>query len=395
MIKQWISQIKDTERSYLLFLAATGFLGLAQSVEGATLNNFLKDQLHIEILQRSALEFPRELPGLLVFLVIGLLSTIKDIRIAALANAIAAVGMLLLGLLTPNYLTILIFIFVYSIGQHTYMPLSSSIGMDFANNNEVGKTLGKISAVNTAALVLGSALLCILFKFAHLSYSISFSIGAAALLCASILFMLMPSKQCPKSKTRFVFRKEYNLYYWLCVLFGARKQIFITFGPWVLVDVFKQPVSTMTILFFIISVLGIWIKPFIGCLVDRVGEKMVLGGEAVLFFIICLGYAFSENLFTHNIALLIICGCYVIDQSMSAVNMARSTYMKKISLYKEEVLPSLSLGTSIDHIVSMFLPFLGGILWYSFGHDGYKLVFLGGAVIALLNLISTKAMKLT
>ena len=191
-------------------------------------------------------------------------------------------------------------------------------------------------------------------------------------------------------KKRYVYRKEYRLYYWLCMLYGARKQIFLTFGPWVLVDVFRQPVATMTLLFFIVAVIGIFVKPWIGHLIDKVGERFVLSGEAFLFFFTCLGYVFAENLFSRAAAIFFIYICYVADHTLDSVGMARITYMKKIALRPEEISPSLSLGTSLDHVVTIFLPILGGLAWYKSGPGGYRWVFLGGAVIALANFVSSR-----
>jgi len=74
--------------------------------------------------------------------------------------------------------------------------------------------------------------------------------------------------------------------------------------------------------------------------------------------------------------------------------MARITYMKKIALKPEDVSPSLSLGISLDHIVTVFLPFIGGLAWYKGGHGGYKYVFMGGAVVALLNFISSRKIRI-
>jgi len=157
-----------------------------------------------------------------------------------------------------------------------------------------------------------------------------------------------------------------------------------------LVDIFSQKVTTMTGLFFIIAVTGIFVKPLIGVLIDKLGEKIVLQAEAVVFFFICLGYAFANDIFAPQTALFVVCLCYILDQSFSAVSMARATYLKKIALNDEDVSATLSAGTSIDHIVSMFLPALGGYIWYTNGSIGYKYVFLGGAIIALINFFSTK-----
>jgi len=149
-------------------------------------------------------------------------------------------------------------------------------------------------------------------------------------------------------------------------------------------------VATMTLLFFIVAVIGIFVKPWVGHLIDKVGERFVLSGEALLFFLTCLGYAFAEKIFSRSAAILFICICYVIDITLDSAFMARTTYMKKIALKPEDVSPSLSLGISFDHVVTIFLPILGGLAWYRGGPGGYRYVFLGGAVIALLNFVSSR-----
>lgn len=387
-------KISGMDRNYLFFLLAGVFLGIGQSVDGATLTNYLKDNLHLIIVERAALEFPRELPGLLVFIIIGALHFLGDVRISVIANILAAIGMFALGIIPADYTLVIFVVFIYSTGQHIYMPLANTIGMSFAGNGDIGRKLGLINATNTAALVISSAILWALFRFMHISYTVSFTIGAISFLIAAALLVCIKPGQTVQTKNRFVFKKEYGLYYWLCILFGARKQIFITFGPWVLVDIFKQPVTTMTVLFFIIAVTGIFVKPLIGHLIDTIGEKFVLSGEAAIFFFVCLGYAFADTIFAGKMAVLFICSCYVMDQTLSSVSMARATYMKKIAQTPEDVSPSLAFGTSIDHIVTMFLPVLGGMVWYNNGPDGYKYVFLGGAVIALINFASSRMIQI-
>lgn len=394
MINRLIGKLKLQNRDFILFLLVGVFLGIAQSVDGSTLNNFLKEKFHMMILQRSALEMPRELPGFLVFIIIGFLYALGDVRIAAVANISAAVGMFLLGLIPPVFSIALICIFIYSCGQHVYMPLSNSIAMSFASDDKIGRKLGQVSAANTAALVLGSAILWILFKFIKINYTVTFTIGAIAFLFAAFLLSRMNPHQTVVLKDRFLFKKEYGLFYWLSVLYGGRKQIFITFGPWVLVDVFKLQVTTMTILFFIIATLSIVVRPLTGHLIDHIGEKFVLCMEAGVLFFVCLGYSFATNFLPISTAIVLICACYILDQLFSSASMARATYLRKIALKSEDVSPTLSLGISIDHIMSMTLPFIGGMVWYGGGSNGYKYVFMGGAVIAILNFISASFIKI-
>lgn len=381
---------KRIDRNYLLFLLSTAFVGIAQSVDGAALTNYLKEGLGMMILERSALEFPRELPGLLMVFIIGSLAFLGDVRTMLVGNFLSAAGMFALGIIPPEYTLAVACIFVYNIGTHIYMPLSNSIGMSFASAGDLGRKLGRMNAVNTFTLVVSSAVLWALFKYVHISFRAAFSIGAAAFILAAVpLFFMQPVNSVKKTK-RFIFRKEYGLYYWLSVLYGARKQIFITFGPWVLVDVFRQSVTTMTMLFFIVSIAGIFTKPWIGRMIDQLGERFVLMAEASGCFLVCLGYAFAADLFLPETALLVICMCYIFDQMMNAVSMARATYMRKIAVTPEDVSPSLSLGTSIDHLVTVFLPIFGGLVWYNSGPGGYKYVFLGGAIIAVMNFLSAR-----
>ena len=393
MIRSVMDRVKFQNRDFVLFLLVGVFLGFGQSVDGSTFNNFLKEKFDMLILQRSALEMPRELPGFLVFIIIGFLYSLGDVRIAAVANILAAAGMFLLGVIPSNYTIALICIFIYSSGQHIYMPLSNSIAMNFANDGRLGRKLGQVSAANTAALVVGSASLYVIFKFVKVSYTVTFTMGAVAFLAAGVLLLFMKNGKPKLEDKRFVFRKEYKVFYVLSILYGARKQIFITFGPWVLVDVFKQKVTTMTMLFFIIAVISILFKPLIGHFIDRIGERFVLGMEAAILFFVCIGYSFADLILPLKGAILLICACYVLDQLFSAASMARSTYLKKIALRKEDVSPTLSLGISIDHIMSMTLPFIGGLVWYGSGSFGYRYVFLGGAFIAVLNFITTRFIK--
>lgn len=393
MIRAAYDRIRAHDRDFILFLMVGVFLGLAQSVDGSTFNNFLKEKFDMLILQRSALEMPRELPGFLVFIIIGFLYSMGDVRIAALANVFAAIGMFLLGVIPPNYSIAVICIFIYSSGQHVFMPVSNSIAMNFANDGRLGRKLGQVSAANTAAMVFGSAFLFIIFKFVKVSYTVTFTIGAVAFLGAAVLLMFMKPNKPLQTKKRFVFRKEYKVFYILSVLYGARKQIFITFGPWVLVDVFKQKVTTMTLLFFIVALISIVFRPMIGYFIDKIGEKFVLSAEALILFFVCFGYSFAEDILPIKGAVLLICACYILDQLFSAASMGRSTYLKKIALCEEDVSPTLSLGISIDHVMSMTLPVIGGLVWYRGGSNGYKYVFLGGAVIAVLNFFTARYVK--
>jgi len=102
-------------------------------------------------------------------------------------------------------------------------------------------------------------------------------------------------------------------------------------------------------------------------------------------FIACIGFAFSKALFGFKYALIIVGICYVIDKLMESAAMARATYVKRLSNNPSEVARTLSMGQSMDHLVSMFIPILAGYVWYSNGTEGYRYVFIGALFISMLN----------
>lgn len=382
------------KKDFLLFMIASAILGISQSIDSSVFNNFLNDTFHLTVTQRTILEIPREFPGFMVVFVSGFLMFLGDVRIAAVANILAAIGMMSLGFLTKSYGGMIIWLTIYSMGQHLFMPVSNSIGMNMAEDGNIGKRLGQINSVNTLVFLATSLITALIFKNISVNYKVAFLIGAGAFfLSAALIFFMTPHKiNVPKKK--FVFRKEYSIFYILSILYGARKQIFITFGPWVLIKVFNQGVSTFAILGFIVAGIGIFFKPFIGHMIDKLGERAVLAGEACILIFICLGYAFSKSLMDTigmgSSAIYIICGCFVLDQLLVAAGMARATYLKKIAVVAEDVSPTLSMGISIDHMVSMAVPFIGGFIWSSVG---YEYVFIGGALIAIINLLVTSKIR--
>ena len=90
-----------------------------------------------------------------------------------------------------------------------------------------------------------------------------------------LLFSMKPGNADPPA-LHFKFHREYRLYYWLSILFGTGKQIFLTFAPWVLVTVFKQPTAILATLLTIAGIFrGNLFQPILGKN-DSWGERTVL-----------------------------------------------------------------------------------------------------------------------
>ena len=384
---------KTISRDFLFFIIASALLGVTAAVENTSFSNRLVEDLQFTITQRTLLEIPRELPGLLVFVIAGALAFLGDIRTAALANIIGGIGLFIFGLVPSGYWPVVFTMMIYSMGVHLYMPIQGAVAMSFAKEGNLGRRLGEIQSVNTVALIVTAGTLYCLYRFFDIPFMVAFTIGAVAMLLAGIVFMFMSPAQTEKRKQRFIYRKEFKLFYVLSIIFGARKQITITFVPWLLITVYEQPVTTITLLFFIVAVLNVFFRPWLGGLIDRKGERFVLTLEAVLLFFACLGFAFSKLLFTAPVALGIVSCCYIIDNLFNGAGMARTTYARKLTSDPSEVSATLSLGISLDHVISMSMPAFAGILWSMDASSGYVYVFLGGIIISVLNMILSNRIR--
>jgi len=129
-------------------------------------------------------------------------------------------------------------------------------------------------------------------------------------------------------------------------------------------------------------VIGILFQPLLGWAIDKLGERTVLASEAVILVFVCLGYGFAKFFFPADTAFLVVCACFLVDQMIFSVSMARATYMKKIALQPEHIQPALTAAVTIDHVFSISAALVGGVIWNAFG---FQYVFLLGVLIAVIN----------
>jgi predicted MFS family arabinose efflux permease len=386
-----LSRIAKSNRELKLFAISALVMGMAYSFVDSSFNNFLNSRFDMSGFQRSFLEFPRELPGLLVIFVTALFWFLCSRRLGGLALLTAAVGAILIGFASSSYAVMVIWLFIYSMGQHVFMPLATTIGMELAREGKTGQRLGQLNSIRNLAMILGSLCIALGFKFLGMSFQLVFIIAAIGFSIAAALLFSMKPKQPQPASMFLKLHPEYRLFYILTVLSGARKQIFITFAPWVLVSVLKQPTQILATLFTIGGVIGILFQPLLGWMIDRFGERTVLVSEAGLLIVVCAFYGLAQSIFPEQTAFIVICICFLIDQMLMSVGMARSTYIKKIALDPSHVQAALTAGVSIDHVFSISTALLGGLIWNAFG---YQYVFLMGAGIALINLFVTSRVRI-
>jgi len=377
-------------RDFQLFLAAMLIFGFSQSIVDATFNNFLNETFSISDFQRGFLELPREMPGFLVVFFSAILFFLCSRRLAALANLLCAIGILLIGITSSRFSIMLIWLFIFSVGQHLFLPTYQSIGMELAQSGKTGRRLGQLSGIANFSAIIGSFVVLLGFKFFNLSFQISYIVAFLGFLAVSILIFLMQKNQPSAARAKLKLKKEYKLFYWLNILYGTRKQIFLTFAPWVLVTIFQQKTQMVATLLMIGGIIGIIFKPLLGRAIDRYGERYILTAEAIILIFVCICYGFSKYIFPEAIAIYIVFLCYIIDQLLMSVSMARATYLQKIAVLPEDVNQALTMGVTIDHIFSILVALVSGFVWVKWG---YQYVFLLGATIAVVNTFSAWRIK--
>jgi predicted MFS family arabinose efflux permease len=383
-------RIMRMPRELKLFAAASMMMGIGYSIFDSTFNNFINERFPLSGFQRSLLEFPRELPGFLVVFASALLWFLCSRRLGAFALVLGVAGALLIGFIPSTYIVMALCLFIYSMGMHLFLPLSSSIGMELAHEGQTGRRLGQLNAIRNFATILGSFVVFLGFRFLSFRFEHSFVLTAVGLSLAALFMFMMKPEPAQRPKTFLTLHKEYRLFYIMNILSGSRKQIFITFAPWVIVTIFEQPTQTLATLLTMGGVIGILFQPVLGRAIDRFGEKLILQIEAGMLVVVCLGYGFSKFLFTDSKAFLFICGFYLLDQMLMSVNMARSMYMKKIAIKEEDIQPALTAGVTIDHVFSISVALVGGVIWNLFG---FQYVFLLGILIAGLNFLAASRIR--
>ncbi len=385
------SPLHRFKKELLLFMGAIALVGFGESIVNSTLNNFLHDSYAITSLQRTFLELPRELPGFMVVFISTAMFFLRSRRLAVFASLLGSLGFLLIALFPETLNILFIWIFLYSAGQHLLIPLTSIIAMEMAHKGQDGRRLGQVNSIRNTATVVGSFVVFVGFKYFHFTFQISFFIAAGLYLLAALFFYRMhPGTSHPPSD-RLQLRKEYGLYYWLVILFGTRKQIFMTFAPWVLVTVYHQSTSAVATLLFAGGLAGILFQPILGRAIDQLGEKVLFIAEAIALIFVCLGYGYAKDLLPNSAALMLVSVCFVADQLLMSVNMARATFLKKIVKNPNHLTSTLMMGTTLDHMFSIVVALVGGLIWVNFG---YQFVFLFGGIMATLSLISSQFVQI-
>lgn len=370
------------KRSLIVYLAGVLCMAAAMGMNESLFNNFLADTFHLSPQARGGLELPRELPGFLVVVMTGVLCMLPITRVGMVGTATLALGLAGLGLLGQSYGWMLAMMILASAGMHLMQPVDATISLALSDKRREGRRLGQVGAVNTVGVVLGTGAVWLLFDKVSPQYSRGFLCAAVLAGLAAMFYTALNIPHLHGRRSRLILRKQYSLYYILEFLFGARKQIFITFGPWVLIRVYGLPAPSIAKLLMIGALIGIVFKPLAGWVIDRFGERTVLVADGLVLSIVCLGYGYAGWVASDpTVARTVASACLIGDNLLFALGSARAIFLSRLTPSHEEINSTLAMGVSINHIVSMLIPMVAGAIWMGFG---YERVFLCAAGLAVV-----------
>ncbi len=365
--------MSTNQRDWRLFGAATFCYAFGFAVYNGLFQNFFREVLHGGPGQLGILESLREVPGLLTAFTAGTLALVAETRVGSLALLISAAGIAATGYATAYWPLVAITVF-WSIGMHLWFSLSPAITLALAEGKEGGRHLGRMAGIGAVAVLVGLAVTRVVKPF--VDYRYLFVAAGLLIFVAGVCAWFLSRKKQLTDRPRLLLRKEYTLFYWLTFLEGCRRQIFGTFAPFVLIVVYGAKVETMLTLALINAAVSTFAAPVIGRFIDRLGERAMLTFYYVALVAVFAGYAFIPSV-------SVLYAFYMVDNLLFAFAIGITTYLNGI-VRPNEMTPSLTMGTTMNHIAAVIVPVTGGVLWKTVGD--FRIPFWIGIGVVLLSL---------
>jgi len=363
-------------RPEILLLLMAAAAPIAFSAWMALLNNFAVERAAFTGAEMGILQSLREVPGFLSFAVVFLLLILREQKIAYLSLIILGLGTAATGYF-PTIIGLYITTVVMSIGFHYYETVQVSLSLQWVSKDRAAGFFGRQIAVGSFASILTFGLIWAAFDLAGLDYHwVYLMSGGLAAGIAVVCWGAWPNyPERVRQHRHMVLRRRYWLYYLLIFMSGARRQIFIVFAGFLMVEKFGYTVSEITLLFLLNSVINVFLAPYIGKWVGRIGDRKALVLEYAGLIVVFTAYAFV----THPWAAA---GLYVIDHLFFALAIAIKTYFQKIA-DPADIAATAGVGFTINHIAAVVIPVVFGLLWLV----SPAAVFLAGAAMAAVSLL--------
>ena len=340
------------------------------------MNNFAHDKASFTGADMGLLQSVREIPGFMAFAAVFFLLLFKEQTFALLSLVVFSIGVLITGMF-PTLTGLLITTFIMSVGFHYYETMSQSLQLQWLPKETAPKQLGTILAAASFGQLLIFGLVILLWKVFELPYMVLFMVfGGLALALTVFIILFFPQfKQPTVQNKKLILRKRYWLYYALTFISGARRQIFVVFAAWMMVEKFGYHVHEVATLFIINVVFNMLFARRIGAAIGHFGERAALTFEYIGLIIVFISYAFVNNAFLGA-------SLYVIDHFFFALAIAMKTYFQKIA-DPADMAPTAAVAFTINHIAAVFIPVIFGVIWLY--NPSY--VFFAGAGFAVVSLL--------
>ncbi|WP_028024922.1 MFS transporter [Enterovibrio calviensis] len=362
-----------------LLIAMAFIMAMTFSVWNVLLNNFVIEKAAFTGKEIGILQSLREVPGFLAFTAIYLLLWFREQTFAILFLAVMCVGVAVTGWFPSEwglYLTTV----VMSIGFHYFETVNQSLTLQWVDKDKSAHFMGQVLAWKGAASLIAYGTVWLMMEWFEADYNLVYMLFGFFGLCAVLfLWFYFPSFESPHVQTRkLILRQRYWLYYSLTFLSGARRQIFIVFAGFMMVEKFGYSVGEVSLLFIINYLFNMLFATKIGSWIGRVGERRALTVEYIGLAIVFTSYAFVENAQMAG-------ALYVIDHLFFAMAIAIKTYFQKIA-DPQDIASTAGVSFTINHIAAVVIPAALGLVWlYS-----PTAVFLVGTGLAICSLILSR-----
>lgn len=366
--------------TFLMVLAFLNWLGYASW--SALLNNFAKEAAGFTGQDIGILQSVREIPGFLAFTAIILFWIMREQVLAYLSLLTLGLGVALTGYF-PSLGGLLLTTMIMSLGFHYYETAQQSLQLQLLPKSEAPRLLGRIAGASAVAQLIAFGSIALIWRLWQPSYShIFLGAGLVTMALTAAAMLLFPRFQGTVAQNKgFVLRKRYWLYYALTFMSGARRQIFMAFGGFLLVERFGYDVTATASLLLVTYGINMFAGPLLGHLVGKVGERATIQLENISLIAVFVGYALASHGQFGTAGGLVAGALFVIDGVFFTLVLAQRTYFQKIA-DPADIAPTSAVAFTINHIAAVFLPVTFGLIWLR----DPALVFYIGAAVASVSL---------
>ncbi|MFP5510928.1 MAG: MFS transporter [Alphaproteobacteria bacterium] len=343
----------------LLFLMAAA-MPIAFATWSALLNNFVIEVAQFDGSDIGWLHTVREIPGFLAIGVIAILMVMRE-------QVLGMVSLILLGVATaitawfPSLGGILTITMLSSIGFHYYETVNQSLQLQWLPKDRAPQMLGWLLAAGSGATLVAYLCIIVTWETLGLTYNMVYLLSGGFTAAVALFALLAyPQFDAPDPQIKkMVLRRRYWLYYALQFMSGARRQIFVVFAGFMMVEKFGFRVHEVTALFTINLVVNMIAAPLLGRAVARWGERKALCVEYAGLVTVFLGYG---GIYWFGWGVMMAAFLYVMDHVFFAMALALKTYFQKIA-DPRDIAPTAAVAFTINHIAAVFLPASLGYLW--------------------------------